>query len=173
MTTQPMTLDFPLHVKVALALEPGIEVRLIPGPQNIGRISDGAAFPIPGGTPDLVWAIVRKSDLGIGHDCPYAWDNEPCECRTEWFQQVPLYHHDWAATGPIITKGTIDLSWKPDSEVGSPDCFAEIGYRLGSQRFIYHGEGSDPLMATCSLILALAASENDLHIRLFRQALRG
>lgn len=139
----------PLHVRVAEALESGLDIR-IGYPQNIQTIQEGGSLPAPGGAPLPVWYIVWTPKSGDGHDCVYQMEGEPCECRPQW-NRVPRYDTDWSATGPLIERLGIqimNLELKVMPTMWSAALSSDHNWALGQT----------PLVAVCALILALAAA---------------
>jgi len=157
-------MEKPLHVRVAEALESGVEIDMFdgPGPQNIASITEASAFPSIGAT--RVWWIRRP--LPKDHyetECPYAYEGEPCECKPR-VDLIPRYDTNWSATGPLIEKLTISIrdTTRCSDAVVNPVVIAgtfELGWaaRRGGWPGVHYNDvyGETPLIAVCNLILAL------------------
>lgn len=143
--------ELPIHVRVAQALAPSVEPRLL-FPQNVSSIAEDGSLPPAAAVG--VWYRVHRLDEQ-NHDCPYRAEGDTCNCTRTWFSVIPSYDTDWSATGPLITKHRIYLlphtgySWNPDIP---PDGW--IAQRHQDEGDECWGHGSDPLLAVCSLILA-------------------
>lgn len=145
---------FPLHVQVGRALEPDVDI-VIGYPQNIALIREAAAFPTATTSHTAVWYWRHRLDPN--HDCPYAWEDEPCECAKARLERIPRYDEDWRETGPLIEKLRIDLRWH-DAKYGlkEPHWMAtRYESAPDDEDAAWH---PSLLVAVCALILALHAS---------------
>lgn len=73
----------------------------------------------------------------------------------------PRYDTSWEATGPLIERYAIDLSWHPANEDGDSERWLAVAWipiRKGVPVEVKKVEGPTPLIAVCELILKLAAA---------------
>lgn len=140
--------EMPLHVQVAEAL--GWTGFRETYPQEIGNPADGGDFSLA--RPSSVWVGMTPRCGDASLDCPYAYDNEPCDCSVE--ERIPWYHTQWHATGPLIERYGIQVGPSYDGiDPPAPWCAAT---GMGEERDGDEGAyGATPLKAVCRLIVRL------------------